>query len=157
MALTLTVLYYVSLLAYYPILGVLLLVPHMMGVSLVVLLVVILIRDDLVADVIARFSGSSSKPHSRKVHSQVAATAWKDEAAAVTSMPMPPTLWIQMIINRVRQYETEQLAPVNKRLAALAKLLEDVDQKTRQARTQLEYVIRGRARVRARVLLCPSP
>lgn len=151
MGLTLTMLYYISMLAYYPILGVLLVIPYMMGVSLVVLLSVVLVRDDLVADLIARLSRPPSEPRPKKVRDRVDATAWKDEAAAITSIPMPPTLWIQMIINRARQYETEQLAPLNKRLAALTKRFEEVDKETRRTRTELVYGIRGRAWGRTRV------
>lgn len=143
MALTLTVLYYVSLLAYYPILAILMVVPYCLGVSLVGLLIVVLVREDLVSDVIARYSEKPAAPKSkaRRDRSRVASSMWTSEATSIVNLSLPPTLWFQLFINHVRKYEVAELAPVNKRLAAVVKRLAELDGKMRLARADIEYGI----------------
>lgn len=111
--------------------------PYLVAGVLVATMATLLVRDDLVADAIARGLAPSGRPRPRKA--DVAATAvvaeWTAAAAELTGVGVPPAVWFQALVNRVQKFQADRMEPLEKRLEVVRLRLENTGRATLRART----------------------
>lgn len=108
---------------------------HLLAGALVTTIVALVFRDDLVARAIAACAAKTPPDDGDDDEDDDDDTAWKDAAASLKSARVPATVALQVLVNRLRQFRTDRLAPVDKRLETAGKTLLATVRMERRART----------------------